>query len=85
MRLLPSDAHHVTIEREGYDPIRYEVVGVTESGSRGREYRLSRDSGSHVHRVCHAPWVNLHQPAAARTSGERLVYEWPAGGPRRCQ
>ena len=55
----------------------YAVVGVTVSGSRGREYQLSsrkRDDGSWIiERVCHAPERKVH---SATASGKTTIYHW---------
>jgi len=54
-------------------PTTYLVVGVVESGSRGREYQLAALGSTQVVRVCHAPRRRVR---AATTGGSRIQYEW---------
>ena len=58
----------VTIEGK-----RYEVAGLTRSGSRGDEYQLRAPGSDLIIRVCHAPPRMVSQ---AITSGETIHYHW---------
>jgi len=71
-----KEAKKVTIykqDRLGRFSIRqtWDVLGVTESGARGKEYALGK-SGA-IHRVCHAAPFGA---GSALTSGQRIVYHY---------
>ena len=72
--ITPMDGHH----RPGEGPTTYLVVGVTRSGSRGRQFQLARrrhDDGTWmIERLCHAPMSQT--VGACKTSGERIEYHW---------
>jgi hypothetical protein len=65
-------AKSVVITNE-YGQTTYRVVGVVNSGSRGREFQLANGDNLHA-RHCHAPmWKTV---VKATTSGETIDYIW---------
>ncbi len=66
--IYKRDAEGCFTEAENYD-----VLGVTESGSRGKEYQLGHKEDGLIHRVCHMPRFRIR---SALTSGQRIVYHY---------
>jgi len=81
------EATHVTIEKQGEEPRRYQVIRRLPMSASGEQYLLGEPwpkERDHTHgrypgeivpvRVCHAP---THRIACAYTGGEHIKFEWP--------
>ncbi len=66
--IYSEDEHGVFSQIESWD-----VLGVVDSGSRGREYQLGKKDEGLIHKVCRAPGTRIR---SALTSGQRIGYHY---------